>query len=151
MRGGRGKGALGGRRAAAPGSAYTLERGCGPSSPSAPGVRAPGGGAREPRAQEEEGGRLLGGPGKERAAGGIPNPLLPSLPPSARPHLASLAFLFFSAFLAPRKGVLLPLSWGALLGHFPDCRSRRGSCPALGGLRRGGGLRVPGFFWRLRS
>ena len=150
MRGGRGKGAPGGRRAAAPGSAQTLERGCGPSSPSAPGVRGswrrrsgaagPGGGGRTAA------GRPRQGAGRRRH----PQPD-PSLPPSARPHLASLAFLFFSALLAQRKGVLLPFPWGALLGPFPGCRSRRGSGPALGGLRRGGGLRVPGSFWRCRA
>lgn len=135
MRGGRGKGALGGRRAAAPGSAHTLERGCGPSSPSAPGVRAPGGGAREPRAQEEEGGRLLGGPGKERAAGGIPNPLLPSLPPSLRPPSPRVSRLpFFLRLSCPEERRAPPLILGRSARPLPGLPFPPRLLPGAGGL-----------------
>lgn len=103
--GGRGKGALGGRRAdpgeglRAPGSEHAAARG-----------------SRSRRSEPqggEEGERALGRPVKEPAAGGIPEP---APLPSARPHLPSLAFLFPSALRARRPGALLPFPWGAQPG-----------------------------------
>lgn len=84
-----------------------------------------------------------GGPGKELAAAASPKPApLPS-PPSARPHLPSLAFPFPSALRAQRKGVLLPFPWGAPPGPLPRClpTAARVRAPAgasdAGAARRG--------------
>lgn len=93
-----------------------------PEGPSAPGVwgswrrrlgaAGSGGGGGSPAA-----GRPWPGAGRRRH----PQPA-PSLPPSARPQLPSLAFLSPSALLAGRKGVLLPFPCGRSARPVPGLR-----------------------------
>lgn len=103
--GGRGKGALGRRRAdpgeglRAPHSERAVARGIPEPARGATGLG---------------GGRTGAGPPQE-GAGRRRHPRA-RFPPSTRPHLPSLAFLFPSALRARRPGALLPFPWGAQPG-----------------------------------
>ena len=148
------------------GSAEGLERGSagrcadpreGLRAPEAERARGPGlleaalGSRRPGRRRREHGGRAAGRPWPGAGRRRHPQPA-PFLPPSARPHLPSLAFLSPSALLAGRKDVLLPFPCGRPARPLPGLRfpprlrrGPRGACdagPALGSL---------GSFWRLQG
>lgn len=152
MRGGRGKGAPRGWSAAAPGGAQTLERVCGPPRPSAPGV--PGSWRRRSGAAGPRGGGGSAAAGRPWPGAGRrrhPQPA-PFLPPSARPHLPSLAFLSPSALLAGRKDVLLPFPCGRSARPLPGLRFPPRLRPGpWGAWDAGPALGALGSLWRLQG
>lgn len=133
------------RRCAEPGEGLRAPE---PERVAGPGLLEAALGSRRPRRQRKD--SRWASPARSGLPAASPTRSLPPpFPPSARPHLPSLAFLFPSALRARGKACSSP-SPGALYPA-PSRAVVPAAAPAwaMGVFRCGGGLRVPGFFsWR---